>query len=84
MHLDTYRSTRVEGVFVTLPSNERSVLRIVDELSALGLDPVRCEYEIAGDGDSAAFAHYVFTQIVLKGYATHGREGSPLAVPPAQ
>jgi hypothetical protein len=81
MNVDTYRSTRVEGVFVTLPSNDRSNLEVVEELSALGLQPVRREYRLPRDHGHAAFARFVLTEIVLKGYATHGGDGLPLGAP---
>ncbi|MBC8024270.1 MAG: hypothetical protein H7Y14_14185 [Burkholderiales bacterium] len=73
MNLDTYRSTVVDGVFVTLPSvSSKATIDLLDELSALELDPVRRGYELSGD---EPFARFVLTEIVLKGYATHGREG---------
>jgi hypothetical protein len=79
MDLDTYRSRTVEGVFVTLRSSEgRAIIGLVDELSMLGLDPVRLRYELS-DGDAhAPFARFVLTEIVRKGYATHGSDGSPV------
>jgi hypothetical protein len=79
MNLDTYKSTLVDGVFVTLPSNDRSTLAMVDEFSRLGLRPVRREFEFPGGGEQSAFARFVMTEIVLKGYATHGGDGLPLA-----
>lgn len=78
MDLDTYRSTTVEGVFVTLRSHEgTAIIGLVDELSKLGLDPVRLRYEISDDDAHAAFARFVLTEIVRKGYATHGSDGLP-------
>lgn len=78
MNVDTYRSKTVDGVFVTLPSNQgRAIIGLVDELATLSLDPVHLEYELPDDGAQAAFARYVLTEIVLKGYATHGPEGVP-------
>ena len=78
MNLDTYRSTTVDGIFVTLPSNQgRAIIGLVDELSALSLDPVHLEYELPDDPSHAAFARYVLTEIVLKGYATHGPDDMP-------
>jgi hypothetical protein len=82
MNLDTYRSTRVDGVFVTLRSNDRANLGVIEELARLGLDPVRHEYELSGGDEHSAFARFVLTEIVLKGYATHGVDGSPVGVPP--
>lgn len=79
MNLDTYRSTTIDGVFVTLPSNEgRAIIGMVDELAMLGLDPVRLEYEVSDAGGRAGFARFVLTEIVCKGYATHGEDGFPL------
>jgi hypothetical protein len=79
MNLDTYRSTKIAGVFVTLPSREgRAIIGLVDELSMLGLDPVRLEYDVSEACAHADFARFVLTEIVAKGYATHGREGFPL------
>jgi hypothetical protein len=78
MNLDTYRSTTIDGVFVTLPSHEgRAIIGLVDELSMLSLEPVRLEYEISEAGAHADFARFVLTEIVSKGYATHGKDGSP-------
>jgi hypothetical protein len=79
MNLDTYRSTKIAGVFVTLPSNEgRAIIGLVDELAMLSLDPVRLEYEVSESGGHADFARFVLTEIVSKGYATHGEDGFPL------
>jgi len=79
MNLDTYKSTTVDGVFVTLPSNEgRAIIGLVDELSRLELDPVRLEYEVSQAGRHADFARFVLTEIVSRGYATHGEDGFPL------
>ena len=78
MNLDTYKSSLVDGVFITLPSNDRSTLGMVEEFSRLGLLPVRREYEFPGDGEHAAFGRFVLTEIILKGYATHGGDGLPL------
>jgi len=78
MNLDTYKSTRVDGVFVTLPSNDRSTLGMVEEFSRLGLCPVCREDEFPGNGEHAAFARFALAEIVLKGYATHGGDGLPL------
>lgn len=87
MNLDTYRSTRVDGIFVTLPSTcARSTIDLLDDLTALDLDPVRREYEFTEDECCAPFARFVLTEIVLKGYATHGWDGSfcePSAESPA-
>ena len=77
MNMDTYRSTLVDGIFVTLPSTSaRSTIDLLDDLTALHLDPVRCEYEFTEDERCAPFARFVLTEIVLKGYATHGWAGS--------
>ena len=71
MNLDTYKSTLVDGVFVTLPSNgSRATIEMVDELSTLGLEPVLRAYRL-GDG-RPEFARFILTEIVRKGYATHG------------
>ena len=77
MNMDTYRSTLVDGIFVTLPSTSaKSTIDLLDDLTALHLDPVRCEYEFTEDERFAPFARFVLTEIVLKGYATHGWAGS--------
>ncbi len=77
MTLDTYRSMLVDGVFVTLPSvSGEATIELVDELSSLDLAPVRRNYELPGDEGAAPFARFVLTEIVLKGYATHGPAGS--------
>ena len=82
MNLDTYRSTIVDGVFVTLPSTcAKSTIDLLDDLTALHLDPVRCEYEFTEDESGAPFARFVLTEIVLKGYATHGWDGSFCELP---
>ena len=78
MNLDTYKSTTVEGLFVTLPSTDRSNLGVVHELSGLGLHAMRRDYELSGDAAQSAFSLFVMTEIVLKGYATHGADGRPL------
>jgi len=73
MNLDTYRSALIDGVFVTLPSTSaRSTIDLVDELSALRLDPVRRDYEFSERDRREPFARFVLTEIVLKGYAMHG------------
>ncbi len=77
MNLDTYRSTLVDGIFVTLPSTSaQSTIDLLDDLTALHLDPVRREYEFTEDESGAPFARFVLSEIVLKGYATHGWDGS--------
>ena len=77
MNMDTYRSTLVDGIFVTLPSTSaRSTIDLLDDLTALHLDPVRREYEFTEDERCGPFARFVLTEIVLKGYATHGWAGS--------
>jgi len=81
MNLDTYRSTRVDGIFVTLRSNDRANLGVIEELARLGLDSVRHEYELSGGDEHSAFAQFVLTEIVLKGYATHDAEGVPVVAP---
>ena len=76
MNLDTYRSTLVSDVFVTLPSvSGKAIIGLLDELSVLELRPVRRGYEMPEDEQHEPFARFVLTQIVLKGYATHGSEG---------
>ena len=77
MNMDTYRSTILDGIFVTLPSTSaKSTIDLLDDLTALQLDPVRREYEFTEDERCAPFARFVLTEIVLKGYATHGWDGS--------
>jgi len=77
MNLDTYRSTVVDGIFVTLPSAcARSTIDLLDDLTALHLDPMRREYEFTEEERFEPFARFVLTEIVLKGYATHGWDGS--------
>ena len=78
MNLDTYKSKTVEGLFVTLPSTDRSNLGVVYELSGLDLHATRRDYELSGDAAQSAFSLFVMTEIVLKGYATHGADGRPL------
>jgi hypothetical protein len=73
MNLDTYRSTLFDGVFVTLPSiGGKSTIGLLDELSALRLDPVRRGYRFSEHESREPFARFVLTEIVLKGYARHG------------
>ena len=75
MNLDTYRSSLVDDLFVTMPSaSGRATIQLVDELSVLALTPVRREYEIPEDARYEPFARYVLTEIVDKGYATHGAD----------
>jgi hypothetical protein len=81
MNLDTYKSTTIEGVFVTLPSAERSNLAVVDELSGLGLHELRRDYRLSGKGPDEHFSFFVMAEILRKGYATHGADGLPVAVP---
>jgi len=77
MNLDTFRSTLVDGIFVTLPSTSaQSTIDLLDELTALHLDPVQRAYQFTEAECSAPFARFVLTEIVLKGYATHGWDGS--------
>jgi hypothetical protein len=84
MNLDTYRSTLVDGVFVTLPSTSaKSTIGLLDDLAALRLDPVKREYEFSEDERYAPFARFVLTEIVLKGYARHGSDGSFCETPAA-
>ena len=78
MNMDTYRSTIVEGVFVTLPSHDRSNLGVIGELSTLGLQAVRREYALPRGERHEAFARFVLTEVFLKGYAKHGADGLPL------
>jgi hypothetical protein len=73
MNLDTYKSTLLDGVFVTLPSTSgKSTIDLLDELSALRLAAVRREYEFSEHESGEPFARFVLTEIVLKGYARHG------------
>ena len=73
MNLDTYRSTVRDGVFVTVPSvSGEATIALLDELSALRLDPVRRAYRLPDGDEFASFARFVLTEIVRKGYATHG------------
>ena len=73
MNLDTYKSALFDGVFVTLPSTSgKTTIGLLDELSALRLDPVRSGYEFSEHESRAPFARFVLTEIVLKGYARHG------------
>ena len=81
MNLDTYKSTTVEGLFVTLPSTDRSNLGVVHELSGLDLHATRRDYELCGYAAQSAFSLFVMTEIVRKGYATHGADGLPARVP---
>jgi len=81
MKLDTYKSTTVEGLFVTLPSSDRSNLGVVCELAGLGLHATRRDYELSGDTAQSPFSLFLLTEIVLKGYATHGADGLPAPVP---
>jgi len=37
--------------------------------------------ELSGDAAQSAFSLFVMTEIVLKGYATHGADGLPAPVP---
>ena len=78
MNLDTYESATVEGLFVTLPSTERANLDVVDELAGLALHATRRDYELSGDAAEASFSRFVMTEILRKGYATHGADGLPL------
>ena len=78
MRLDTYKSTVIDGVFVTLPSTcSKVTIDLLDDLSALRLDPVRCEYAFSADEGDEPFARFVLSEIVLKGYATHGAPDAP-------
>jgi len=77
MRVDTYGSALVDGVFVTLPSvSSRATIGLLDELSALALEPVRRDYELSEDDRDSPFARFVLTEIVLRGYATHGSNRS--------
>ena len=78
MNLDTYKSNAVEGLYVTMPSKERSNLGVIDELSTLALHAVCRDYRLSGKAANAAFSRFVLSEIVLKGYATHGVDGLPL------
>ena len=78
MNMDTYRSTTVDGVFVTLPSHDRANLAVIDELSTLGLQAVRREYVLPCGERHAPFARFILTEIFLRGYAKHGADGLPL------
>ena len=76
MNLDTYRSTVHDGVFVTVPSvSAEATIALLDELSSLRLDPVRRAYRLPDGDECAPFARFVLTEIVRKGYATHGADG---------
>lgn len=73
MDMDTYQSTAVAGVFVTLQSvAAATTIPLIDELVALRLDPFRRNYAFAEDAQDRGFVAYVLTEIILKGYAVHG------------
>jgi hypothetical protein len=73
MDMDTYQSTTVAGVFVTLRSvAAAATIPLLDELVALRLDPFRRNYAFGEEARDREFVAFVLTQIVLKGYAVHG------------
>jgi hypothetical protein len=72
MHLNTYRSEAVPGIFVTLPSTATSTIQIVDDLAALRLNLVKRGYEFSDEMARRPFVVSVLTQIVDHGYAMHG------------
>jgi hypothetical protein len=72
MNLDTYESTAVSGMFVTLPSAEaNATISIVDELSVLQLNPFRCSYRFADESQALPFVEFVLTEIAVRGFALH-------------
>jgi hypothetical protein len=79
MNVDTYRSARIEGLFVTLASaGSEGIVGIVDELAMLDLEVVRRDDELTCEERHAGFARFVMTEIFLQGYAAHGWDGSTL------
>jgi hypothetical protein len=73
MDMDTYLSTAVAGVFVTLRSEAAAAtIPLLDELVALRLDPFRRNFAFGEEARDREFVAFVLTQIVLKGYAVHG------------
>jgi hypothetical protein len=73
MRMDTYRSTAVAGLFVTLRSvAAATTIPLLDELVALRLDPFRRNYAFGDKTRDREFVTFVQTEIVLQGYAVHG------------
>jgi hypothetical protein len=73
MHLSTYESGAIPGVFVTLPSTEaRFIIAMVEQLSALSLRIVRAEYTVSGEENDLKFLELVTMRIAENGYAVHG------------
>jgi len=73
MHLNTYESRTIPDVFVTLPSTEaRSLIAIVDKLSALRLKLFRGDYTVSAEPDDLQFLELVTARIAEDGYALHG------------
>jgi hypothetical protein len=81
MHLKTYQSKAIEGIFVTLPSSAaNATISLLDELGALHLDPVSRDYEFPDPLSRRPFVVSVLTQIVDKGYAMHGMDQTLAAI----
>jgi hypothetical protein len=77
MDIDTYESTAVAGVFVTLQSvAAATMIPLIDELVALRLDPFRRHYTFAEEEQDREFVALVLSQIILKGYAVHGLDAA--------
>jgi hypothetical protein len=72
MNLDTYQSAVVSGMFVTLPSAEAvATIAIVDQLSVLRLNPVRCSYRFPDWSQESPFVEFVLSEIAERGFALH-------------
>jgi hypothetical protein len=81
---DTYRSTRRWHLrHAAASACARSTIDLLDDLTALHLDPDAAEYEFTEDERFAPFVRFVLTEIVLKGYATHGWGPLREPIPPA-
>jgi len=73
MRLNTYESRAIPDVFVTLPRTEaRSLIAMVDKLTALRLRLFRGDYTISEESDDLHFLELVTTRIAEDGYVLHG------------